>query len=307
MRFTMFVFATMFALAGMFAGRATAQNAPPPQQGQVGGDAPPNQAGQPPPQQPNRQQQQYGQPQPQQPYGQPQPQQPYQQQQQYQQPQQAQQPQPQYGQQPQQPQQYGQQPQYGQPQYGQPTYGQPGFTGTGTLGISAEQEEYASRAEFNFGRFVLEWLGAAVLGQGTGMLVWYGVCGFDDIFNSDCLLPGALLGFTTWIFATPAFTSLIGGALGGQGDYLSALLGASCALVGYSAYSVGFGIATMVAGVFLPITAGIIYELKSNGVAAQIRAGMVTISELSPSVTPIASLDGTSIDGVSVGIAGRIF
>jgi|GEM_PF-5986671 len=203
------------------------------------------------------------------------------------------------------PQHYGQQPQ--QQQYGQPQYGQPGFTGTGTFGISAEQEEYASRAEFNFGRFVLEWLGAAVLGQGTGMLVWYGVCGFDDIFNSDCLLPGALLGFTTWIFATPAFTSLIGGALGGQGDYLSALLGASCALVGYSAYSVGFGLATIVAGVFLPITAGIIYELKSNGVAAQIRAGMVTISELSPSVTPIASLDGASIDGVSVGIAGRIF
>lgn len=154
---------------------------------------------------------------------------------------------------------------------------------------------------------MLEWLGAAVLGEGAGLLVWYGVCGFDDMFNSDCLLPGALLGFTTWIFATPAFTSLIGGALGGQGDYLSALLGASCALVGYSAYSVGFGIATIVAGVFLPITAGIVYELKSNGVAAQIRAGMVTISELSPSVTPIASLDGTSIDGVSVGIAGRIF
>ena len=274
---------------------------------------PPQQWGQPQQQQPQQWgPQQQGQPQQQYPQQQPPPgQYPHQQQQwgpqqqpppgQYpqQQPPPGQYPQqqPPPGQYPQQqppPGQYPQQQGYPQAQYqGQPQYGQPG----GQVMVQQQpmdpsrqaQLDEAAAGHFNVGRYFLE----VIVGGLAGSLAAYG--GYVMICDDGPCIGGMLLGLTFNVLATPAGVTLIGGAMGGMGNYWDALLGGLVAFAGAGAGASDEQavLALSIGLVLSPFTSALIYELFSSGRAHQL--------EMSLGVT---TADNGNLDGAGLRLGG---
>ena len=153
------------------------------------------------------------------------------------------------------------------------------------------KEAHAARG--NVGRFALESLGGLAT-TGVTAFVSYGVV-------CDGRMCDAGLGLTiaSSLFLSPLMVNTIGGAMGGQGSYLGALIGGVVPWGSVAAEKE----ALVLALVMQPFTAATMYEIESHTVASR------TLEKLGitrPRLGAIPLSHGGSIVGATMSFSGEL-
>lgn len=192
-------------------------------------------------------------------------------------------------------------PAYGAPQGGpSPPLVAPGPAPTSPRGTGSPAP--ASSGGFSIGRVIVEWLLGSLGGSGAGMLAWYAVCGFDDPFDDDCVLLGALSGLVANIVATPGVVTLIGRLMGARGTYWDAFYGGMLAFTAASISVADVNIGLTVSMMLMPVTAALGFEIFGAGNAPD--PGDTAGVRLAPTLAVGRADDGSAV--LTFGLGGAM-